>query len=249
MKLMQTIASNANFRVPGHNPMRLALLDDLLAVAKSEKADLLMLPGGYLTVPTKAGVPGAIAEAARRANATKVAVIGGVDVKPRSPDSKRPGKGGRSGHLPYFGFAVGLVQPRVLDTRWRQTSSNREDAADVAEQDLPGTSRVVEVSGCHVGVLICGELFSRWARQSFAELGLDLVLDLGHLSMGMGVVPAMENIARNGTCAVAHTHHVSRHSNASLHFVSADVHEPVPLNDCEWVGDDDFWVVWCVREL
>jgi hypothetical protein len=250
VKLLQTIAPNTGFRDPDHNTRRLALLDDLIAVAVRHKADLVMLPGGYLTVRTEAEVPGAIAEVARRAAAVRIAVIGGVDVPPRSRNPKRPGKGGRSAHLPYFAFAVGPVEPRVLDTRWRQTSSNRENAWGGADEDVPGGGRVVAVAGRRVGVLVCGELFSARARESFAGLGLNLALDLGHSGMGTGVTRAMENIARNGGCAVAHAHHVAGWGGQCLHFVRADgVRRSVPQADCEWVGDDDFWVAWCPRTV
>lgn len=241
MKLLQTIVSGTGFREPDHNPRRLEVLDDLLAVARREATELLLLPAGYLTVTTEREVPGAVAEIARRAEAAGVPVAAGVDL----PETKN-GKNAQSPRLPYYGFVAGTV----TGGPWQQSSSTSGNAADVAEEDVPGAGRVVTIAGRRVGLLICGELFSRWARQSFARLGLHLALDLGHYSMGTGVTPAMENIARNGGCAVAHTHHVAPHSGASLHFVRADgVRESVALSDCDWVGDDEFWAAWCVRTV
>jgi hypothetical protein len=253
MRLVQTIASNVGFRDPAHNPRRLTLLDELLEIAHRRKAKLLMLPGGFLTVRTEAEIPGTIAEAARRADAAKVAVFGGIDVIRQSHAAKRPAKGVRQVELSYFAFAVGPVEPRVLDTRWRQTSStnvNAADVADVADEDVPGDESIVAVAGRRVGVLICGELFSRRARDSFAALDLDVVLDPGHESMGMGVTRSMENIARNGGCAVAHAHHVAGWGGQCLHFVAADgVRHSVPQSSCDRVGDDEFWGAWCVRVI
>jgi hypothetical protein len=68
--------------------------------------------------------------------------------------------------------------------------------------------------------------------------------------MRTGVTRAMENIAVNGGCAVAHTHHVAPHSGGSLHFVRRDgVRESVPLAECESFGDDEFWAAWRVRTI
>jgi hypothetical protein len=98
--------------------------------------------------------------------------------------------------------------------------------------------------------LVCGELFSWWARRSFAEQNLNLVLDLGHESMGMGVTKAMENTAHNGRCSVAQTHHVAATSTGSLHFVRADAErQSVPIAECDRFGDDEFWLAWRVRTV
>lgn len=241
MKLLQAIVSGTGFRDPDHNPARLEALDRLLGVASDKAADLVMLPGGYLTVNTVRELPGAIAEVTRRASAAKVAVAVGIDL----PGAPR-GKGARAQQLPFYAVVCGTANGGP----WEQTSSTGENAADVADENVPGVGRVVEVAGCRVGVLICGELFSWWARESFKQQNLNLALDLGHYSMGMGVMKAMENIARGGRCAVAHTHHVAPHSTGSLHFVRANgVRESVSIADCDWFGDEAFWLAWRLREI
>ena len=250
MKLLQVIVSNGGFRDPEHNPARLDALDRLLGVARELAVDLVMLPGGYLTVVSVAEVPAEIAEIGRRAEAADIAVIGGVDVVTGSGDPKHSGTTAALPDLPYYGFAVGPVTPVVAGTAWKQTSSTGDNAADVADDAVPGEQRVVDVAGWRVGVLVCGELFSRWARESFAAGDLKLALDLGHESMGTGVTKAMENIARNGGCAVAHTHHVAPHSAGSLHFVQpGGERESVAISECDSFGDDEFWLAWCVREV
>ncbi|MBA4192339.1 MAG: hypothetical protein C0467_30580 [Planctomycetaceae bacterium] len=241
MKLIQTIAAGQGFREPEYNPTRLKTLRTLLDAALDQRADLLLLPGGFLTARTERELPSLVAQLTELADVAKLTIAVGVDLP--EPTS---GKAIRSPQLPYFGFVCGTTSGGP----WRQTSSTGENAADVAEGDVPGANRVVSVAGSRVGVLICGELFSWWARQSFAELELELALDLGHYGMGTGVTRACENISRNGECAVAHTHHVAGWNNQSLHFVRADgVRESMPLNDCEWVGDDEFWIAWCSRTI
>ncbi len=79
------------------------------------------------------------------------------------------------------------------------------------------------------------------------ELVPHLVLDVGHISMGTGVVPAMMSVANSAGCAVAHTQHVWQ---GALHFVSAKgKQQSIPNDQLEYVGDDEFWIAWCVREV
>jgi len=248
--MLQTLVSRTGFREPTSNVERLAMLDELLEVAVGERADLLVLPGGYLAAETEGRVASMVGEVERRAEASRVAVIGGVDVQHGGHEPKRPGKSGRPTSLPYFAFAVGPVEPSVAGTSWQQTSSTNANAGEVAEASVPGRGRVVTAAGSRVGTLICGELFSCRARQSFCELDLDLVLDLGHESMGTGVTKAMENIGRNGECAVAHSQHVAPWGNASLHFIRAGgLRESVLARQCRRLGSDDFWVAWTVRDI
>jgi hypothetical protein len=229
------------FRDPKHNAVRLAMQDVLLSVARLKGVDLLVLPGGYLAAETLAERDRLIAEVGRRAEAAGVTVAFGIDL-PASPE----GKAARSVVLPYYAAVRGPASAGP----WQQTSSTSENAADVSDADVPDAARVVVVAGCRVGVLICGELFSWWARESFAGLNLGLAIDVGHYGMGTGVTPAMENIARNGNCAVAHTHHVAGWNDQSLHFVRpGGERQSVSISDREWVGDEQFWATWCVREV
>jgi hypothetical protein len=115
MKLLQAIVSNIGICDSEHNPARLDALDRLLGVAREKTADLVMLPGGYLTASV-AEVSGVIADVERRAVAADVVVIGGVDVVDGSSDPKRAGKTAPLPDLPYYGFAVGPVTPVVAGT-------------------------------------------------------------------------------------------------------------------------------------
>jgi len=253
MKFLQTLVSSTGFRDPAHNPDRLEVFDRLLAVVTEHDADLVVLPGGYLTVPAVQDVPGAIAELSRRADRAGIAVIGGVDVATPSADdpktAARDAKRAATAALPYFGFASGRAAFGAdPGRRWQQSSSTSANAWDVPDPDVPGPDRVVVLGTTRIGVLICGELFSSRGRESMAGLGLSLVVDLGHVGMGTGVTPAMENIARNGGCAVAHAQHVGW--GGSHHFVAADgVRDSVPTDELRCVGDDEFWVAWYARTI
>lgn len=253
MKLMQTLAKANGFRDAESNPVRLAALDRLLRVAREQSAEVVLLPGGFVTASTSSEFTQLQNELKGRADDFRIGLLVGID---RVADADHPDVTGKAGvsaalKLPYFGFALGEYQcessPQAV---WQQTSSTKDNAWDVAEENVPGSNRVVSYCGKRIGLLICGELFSIPARESMANLGLDLVVDLGHSGMGTGVTPAMENIARNGRCAVAHSQHVVYWGSQSLHFVGADgVRNSVPLAGCKYVGDDDFWIGWCVRTV
>jgi hypothetical protein len=217
VKLLQAIVSNAGFRELEANAARFDALDRLLAVARDQTADLVMLPGGYLTVKDEGELRGATAVVTPRAVARRVAVALGIDL----PDEPH-GKGAQTPRLPYYGAVCG----RVPGGPWRQMSSSSQNATEVADEDVPAAARVVAVAGCRVGVLICGELFSWRARQSLAQQHLNLALDLGHESMGTGVTRSMESIARNG-----------------------GVRESVPIGECDWFGDEEFWIAWRLRQV
>lgn len=250
MKLLQTIVSRAGFRDPSMNDARTALLRRMLSDVRSEQVDLVILPGGYWSVRSEKAIDGIVTAASGIAEGFEVAIIAGADVWDGTMQKSGNGKS-KSEPLPFWGFAAGNVaaesgQPAL----WKQSSSTSADAADVADEAVPGRDRVVRVKGCRVGTLICGELFSWRARESMASLGLDLAVDLGHVSMGTGVTRAMENISRNGRCAVAHTQHVAEWGDPSIHFVAAGgERNSMPVSSCSWVGDESFWIAWQVRHV
>ncbi len=241
MKLLQTIVSSSGFRESDHNPLRVEALKQVLKVASSFSTDLLLLPGGYFAAEDERQSVSIVEEMDHLAKRSKVSLVFGIDL-PASPS----GKGTRHPVLPYFGSVCGLTTAGP----WKQTSDTSTNADDVADEDVPSLARVVEVAGKQIGVLLCGELYSRWARRSFAELKLDLTVDLGHAGMGQGLIPAMKSFARYGGCAVAHSQHVSPPGNASLHFVNRrGTSQPVPISNCDYFGDDEFWIAWRLREV
>lgn len=251
MRFLHVVASKVGFRDPDWNATRMVLLAKLLELAGRQGARLLVLPGGFLAARDRAEMLALIDQIDRRATEAAVAVIGGVDLD--GPDLKGPrGKGaaGQDGSLPYFGFAAGpLIVRHPGDHPWRQTSTNNQNAWLVADEDVPGQGRLVAVDEVEVAVLICGELFSTRARGSIAGSGAALVLDLGHLSMSRGLVPAMLRVARDGNCAVAHSQHVAW-TTASIHFVDAEGQRRSDLVSANGlVRQGDLWAGLATRDL
>src|SRR5437870_12274646 len=110
MKLLQTVVSSAGFRSVDSNADRLELFEKLLQVASRAAVPLLVIPAGFLTAQSENEVPALIGEMERRAKATEIAVIGGVDVVGQvSKKSKSVDDLVRAGQLPFFGFAIGKV--------------------------------------------------------------------------------------------------------------------------------------------
>jgi hypothetical protein len=182
---------------------------------------------------------------------TGVVVVAGID----AVSTKVKGKGAKGGtpgaELPYFGFIAGQMgSGRIRPRLWRQTSSDSRNACDVPAEAVLGRERVTPISRASVGVVICGELFSPRVRGAFIALRPDFIVDLGHESMGTGVTPNMERLAREAGSAVAHSQHVAEGGKAHLHFVAPGGRRmSVPIADCEHVSDDDFWVAWSMRQF
>jgi hypothetical protein len=98
-------------------------------------------------------------------------------------------------------------------------------------------------------VLVCGELSNWRIRELFAAEPPALVVDLGHAGMGQGLIPGMKAWNNHLGCAVTHAQHVKQWG-ASHHFITADgTQASTPTSDERWVGDEDFWVGWCLREV
>ena len=167
MRFVQAVVSAAGFREPSWNPRRMKLLEALLRVVTQEDANLLVLPGGFLTAKSEGAVVYQVAAVAKLAEDAGLAIIGGVDVY-ATEISKRVAESGQriadlisSRRLPYFGFAVGRVAlGNDCVHPWRQTSTSGKNSEQVSEADVPGAGRLVRIAGRQVGVLICGELFN-----------------------------------------------------------------------------------------
>jgi hypothetical protein len=251
VKFAQTIASEVGFRDPAHNARRLNLLARLLERVAADGVNLVALPAGYVTVPTEPDVVVGAAGVADLAERTGVAVVGGVDVDVETrKDSRDTDALVLAGRLPYFGFAA-FPTARDPEVRiWRQSSITSHDADTAPEGTLPGGNRVVTVAGRTLAVLLCGELFSRRAREAIAAAHPQLILDLAHARIGQGLIPAMTNLANLAGCRVAHSQHLAGWDGRSLHSVSAEgEQESVPASDSPYLEDDDFWIGWCIRTV
>ncbi len=240
MKYLQTLVSSIGFREITHNDVRWQALTDLLKVAKDQSAELVVLPGGYFTATDESELRRIVLDAASLALESETTLALGVDLH---ADAKS--KGQTIAKLPYYGAVCG----QVSSDPWKQTSDTNANAEEVADDDVPGKGRVVEIAGKRVGVLLCGELFSERARRSFGELNLQLSVDLGHVGMGQGLIPAMKSLVNYGSGTVVHSQHVASYGR-SLHLVGADgIQRSVPAADCEFIGDDEFWITWLSRNV
>src|SRR5688572_24110156 len=104
MRLLQTIASRSGFREPATNAGRTELFRHLLRVARSQSADLILLPGGYWTVADDTTVEPQAGDVAAMAEAAGVAIVAGIDVvSPGGKDTSRNKDVSPAG-FPYFAF-------------------------------------------------------------------------------------------------------------------------------------------------
>lgn len=251
MRFIHVVVSSVGFRDPESNPDRWALLDQLLALAGRRRAQLLVLPGGYLTAHDPPEMRRFIREVGRHVDRTGVAVIGGIDLdRPQTKRTRNEDAAVQNGLLPFYGFATGpltVQQPRSHP--WRQTSTTNRNAGFVADEDLPGAERVVVLRQTKVAVLICGELFSERARTAMSRLGVALAVDLGHSGMGNGLVPAMRRLALDGGCAVAHAQHVGS-TTGGIHFVnSTGAQHSVALIANGLLRQGNLWAGWTMRDV
>jgi hypothetical protein len=251
MRLIHVVVSRVGFRDLASNPVRWALLDQLLELARRESARLLVLPGGYLAAADRAEMLGFIDDIGQRAGRVGVAVLGGIDLSwPDTELAATEDDAVRNCLLPFYGFAAGPLTIRQPDRHpWRQTSTTSGNAWFIADENVPGAERVVVVDELEGAVLICGELFSERTRGSIADLGVALTADLGHQGMGSGLVPAMTRLAIDAECAVAHAQHLLSETG-SIHLVDSgglQHSHPATANGLFWQGD--LWAGWAARDV
>ena len=249
MRFAHTVVSSHRFRDPTHNLRRHTLLRELLTRLAAERVAFVAIPAGYITVTTEDQVTLAAAEIADLVEACGVGVIGGVDVvhPKRGKADIETDELVREGRLPYFGFAAFPTSVTAEVLTWRQANTTSGNADHAPDEALPTAERVVAVGGTTVLPLLCGELYNRRIREALPGFGPSLVLDLRHSGMGQGLIPAMTSVANATGCPVAHTQHVWV---GASHFVTAAGEQrSIPRDRLQHVGDDDFWIGWCVRDV
>lgn len=252
MRLLQTVVSAEGFRNKASNRDRLGLLEELVRLCTRETAQLLLIPAGFLTAVSEDDAPALIGEVNRLATGEGVAVIGGADVEGRtSKHGVNINDLVSRSELPFLGFAVGPAALAVDSGHpWRQTSVSSNNADLVPDEAVPGQERVATIDGVRVGLLICGELFSWRARRGVALAGVSLVVDVGHVGMGQGLIPAMKNVAKEGRCCVAHSQHLSAWYGRALHFVDVQGEQlSANVDQAHVVEHGSLWAAWAAREV
>ena len=255
MKIIHTVVSADGFRDVKSNRPRIALLKQLVKLGEHMAANVLVLPAGFLTASTENELPTQIEPIADLADLAHLGIIGGIDVPSLmlsgGKNSDSVDDLVRANRLPYFGFAVGKAFSLPDRVRiWRQSSVTSSNAELVDDNWVPGGERVVTAKETRIGTLICGELFSCYAREKIATAGAELVVDLGHSGMGQGLIPSMRRLAADGTCSVAHSQHLSYSYGRSVHFVdTTGVQHSTPVEEENLVECESLWAGWALREI
>lgn len=203
MRVAHAAVSCEMFRSVAGNAARLCLLDEILTDCEKENCALVVLPGGFLAISDESELSVMQSEIAGIASRRTVNVILGIDVEHSGQKTSAASDTlVANGHLPYFGVAVGPAMNGTGSPRhWRQTTSTSRNAALLDLARLPGKERLIRVADIPVFVLICGELFNPSLRASIPKHTPQLVVDLGHVSMGQGTVPSMKSIAAQSRSA------------------------------------------------
>lgn len=162
MRVLQVNLSSYGFRDPSDNSRRVELLQGFLKVHATPYA-VVVLPGGFISYQQRGRLSEALNEFSKTAHAAKVTLIGGIDIVKSAGYSAD----GTVEHatLPYYAFAVGLVERTSGGPMlWQQTSTTSDNyRAAPIRPDRGRILRVPEGDTKHrdVLVLVCGELYRR----------------------------------------------------------------------------------------
>lgn len=228
-----------HFRRMEANDERVQLAERIARATKG-KADVVLLPAGFLTASADRKV-GPLVKSLAKAFGEQV-LLAGVDVV--SPDSKdrklRESKEEASsdGDLPFWGFAARAGE--LLGGPWPQRSAFSGQA--VADP----SPRCVSVGKATIGVMLCGEIYNHAITEGLAEAKPDLVVDLAHISMKR-FTKSLHRVSETVGCPVLHVQHVALGSwNANKWMASpsevygdpgvdwASYNEPDPASDKLW---------------
>ena len=204
------------FRRLGANPERIALARRIAGFVKRGRADLCVMPAGYLAATSR--MTAAIRETADQLASIfeDVDLVAGVDAArtdsaksaTNQRDSAKAGERSKPprGGWPFWGFVS--RRGRVQAVYQQRTVHPGEKTDDI-------TARVVKVTSARVGLLICGEVYDPALAESLGHEHPDLVVDVGHRSMGRGFTSTLHNAAAAAGCCVLHAQHVVLRSHGA----------------------------------
>jgi hypothetical protein len=214
MRICTVIASEEGFRTLAGNPARTSCGVSLLDWAKEEGASLLVLPAGYLRAEDES--PAAITTTAAplvdAARAHGIGILVGVDACPLGWGGKRNyDRLIEAGRLPLYGVAwsPGLRSVRV----WRQRSTTSTNWRDVPGQERRAV-RALRIGGRNVGVVLCGEAFSRDVRDAIVGDGLDVAILIAHGAVGLRHWQALKWFSFHGVSCVRAVHAAHQADNS-----------------------------------
>jgi hypothetical protein len=233
------------FRQVGANRERLALAKGIANFVESNRADLCVMPAGYLTATNKTS-------AAVQAMADQLAsvfsgvdLIAGVDAARTATTAKHrdSAKADRPrGGWAFWGFA---------SRQGRVTAVYQQRTVDPGEETDDPSPRVLEVDGVRAGLLICGEVYNPALAESLKHERPDLVVDIGHKSMGRHFTATLHNVAKTVRCRVFHAQHVALRSRGASKW-TATTRRAWAEVDADWASyttDDRRNALWAEVKL
>lgn len=257
MKTLQTYFSSAGFRDVESNDLRFNMIRKLVELSKRKNADLLILPGGVLTVNSIAQMNNFIDSLSRLSSKYGITIIGGIDVA-RNKYKSLLNKSSitnddlvKKGKLPYYSFAVSDDVKKSDDKYWRQISTNSRNA--LLTDNIGG--RTFLLNGYKIGLFLCGEIFSNLARKKIGAENPDIIIDIGHKGMGQGLIPAMRSASSHcdkntKNAFVLHSQHLSDWNGRSAHSVSGNGQQlSKKLKPKNILYKNDFWASYEAREI
>jgi hypothetical protein len=177
-----------------------------MAWAKTKGVKLVVFPAGYLTAETGYARKAA-SSVLRSAKRLGLALLLGVDETGSAPKNREKGcncKVDRSASaLPFFvlAWAPGLPRTKV----WRQRAvSNRHALRSLNPEEAQVNA--IHVGLANVGVVACGEGFSREVQERLAAAKPDVVAMLAHTAAGSRHWQALDRLARMGLPNVRAVH-------------------------------------------
>jgi len=251
MRVMQVVVSTDGFRTEPGNACRSAVFANLLEEAVDRQSDLLLLPGGYWTVPRKVDIEPLLERISKKlrqaAKKQKVWIIAGIDLAAaKQAKSKTTSKHHRKGALPYFAFAMSPTGKRL--GLWQQLTTTSANAVRVKKLNV--AERTVDVNGNKVLALICGEMHNKYFRESLKGQGLDLICVCGHSGFTR-VLRSITAISQRSHCPVLHVQHLRTWGTTLIQMVSgrgSPDQKQVAANRCIYKTGSP-WVSRCVRRI
>ncbi len=240
MRVLQLNLSSSDFRDPEANSDRIARLKEFLA-GHAKPYSVVVLPGGFLAYQQRARLREALDRLSELARQARVTLFGGIDIV-KSRGCADDGETVR-GTLPYYGFAVGLVEANTGGpVIWQQTSTDSEDFGWAPlRPDFGRLFAVPEGETKHrqVLALVCGELY----RKDIGHLlrrEPALVVICGHQKMVEPHHSLKRVSAETGGLVVIAQHFIGAES--LLHAWEAGGRESVQGGDAISGGDEERWL-------
>lgn len=239
VRILAIAVSTCGFGRPASNLGRTQALCSAIEAA-APAGGLVLVPAGYWCASRRAGVVPLVDSVADDMRSTLAkfgcTLIAGVDIEDSAPKTASTPVSPR-GH-PYFGFAVASDGSR--SDVWQQVSVVARDADGTSLPTARAAgSRTVLVSGIRALPLLCGEMHNAKIREAAAEAAPELIVVIGHKSLGQGLLPTLIAVHKRSKTPVVHVQHLAPRTRASIHWVDRDgLHHAEPVRPSR----GEFWL-------